>query len=784
MAARCRDAVRGIAAALAALLAAPAAAGAIDVPRGTLAEAVAVLGANAGASISVVDARLWQRQVPAVQGARSVGEALRRLLGPDVQITALGGQAWRIAAAPAAARAAPVRAAMVAAPVEDAPIVVTASKRDVPLTRFQGAATVLSGVDLTFGGERGTDAILSRLATVSSTHLGAGRNKLFIRGIADSSFTGPTQATVGQYFGDIRLSYNAPDPDLRLYDIASVEVLEGPQATLYGAGSLGGIIRIVRNPARPGVTEASLSAGVSATTHGDPGVDIGGMVNLRIGATAALRIVGYGISDGGYIDDPRRGLDDINRTRIHGGRATLRLENDDGGTIDFGVTAQSIAGADSQYADRGGPPLSHESRFAQGFDARYGLADVVVAREWDDLRLLSSTGIAGQRLTEAFDASREDGPDRIFTQANHTLLIANETRLWRPLADGFGWVAGASLLYNRTRLTRALGPPGAPLPVTGVTNSIGEATLFGEASFEPLQGLTVTGGGRLTHARLSGTGEDIAPAIAAARAGITADRTETRLLPSFAVSSTAVPGIILYGRMQQGFRPGGLAIDGDFVRRFRNDRVTTLEIGARHGTAGRDRFDLAVSLSATRWRDIQADFVDAGGLPTTANIGDGQIYSLAVSGGWRPVEGLHLDFGLTVNDSRVTDPAPQFVTVFATGRMSQIPNVARYAARAGIDYRAPLSDRIDLHVAANGQYIGSSRLGIGPVLGAAQGDYFDSSLTARLGWTGFGVTFGITNLADTIGNRFALGTPFVDSGDGQITPLRPRTFRIGIDTRF
>src|SRR3546814_20550030 len=82
----------------------------------------------------------------------------------------------------------------------------------------------LDGGDLAFGGERGMDSILSRTASVSSTHLGPGRNKLFIRGIADSSFTGPTQSTVGQYFGDIRLSYNAPDPDLRLYDIDNVEI--------------------------------------------------------------------------------------------------------------------------------------------------------------------------------------------------------------------------------------------------------------------------------------------------------------------------------------------------------------------------------------------------------------------------------------------------------------------------------------------------------------------------------------------------------------------------------
>src|SRR3546814_8919078 len=84
-------------------------------------------------------------------------------------------------------------------------IIVTASKTDLPHSHFAGVVTQLDGGDLAFGGERGMDSILSRTASVSSTHLGPGRNKLFIRGIADSSFTGPPQSTVGQYFGDIRL---------------------------------------------------------------------------------------------------------------------------------------------------------------------------------------------------------------------------------------------------------------------------------------------------------------------------------------------------------------------------------------------------------------------------------------------------------------------------------------------------------------------------------------------------------------------------------------------------
>ena len=298
--------------------------------------------------------------------------------------------------------------------------------------------------------------------------------------------------------------------------------------------------------------------------------------------------------------------------------------------------------------------------------------------------------------------------------------------------------------------------------------------------------LVLTGGARLSHARLSGAAQDAAldRELVMARARITADRTETRLLPSLAVSSTVVPGLILFARYQQGFRPGGLAIDNDFVRRFRNDRVTTFEAGLRHGDARHDAFDASLTLAATRWHDIQADFIDAQGLPTTDNIGDGQVYSVSMTAGWRPFEGLRLDTGMTWNDSRVTNPAPAFAVLFATNRRSQIPNVAHYAARAGLDYQRGLSAVLDLRIGVLAQYIGRSRLGIGPVLGASQGDYFDSSVKVRIGRPGLGLTLGITNLADTVGNRFALGTPFGDTADGQITPLRPRTLRLGLDARF
>jgi iron complex outermembrane receptor protein len=795
------------------VVASPALAGqaAVDLPAGRLGDAVLALGRQSGTSIVVGDPGLWARRVPAVRGRMSAREALDRLaVAANADIVAAGPLGWRLVAR--APRIAPVRTTQpkrvpVAASAEVGPdIIVTGSKRDVRLRDFAGQVALLDGVDLALGGAGGTEAILARLASVSSTHLGAGRNKLFIRGIADSSFTGPTQTTVGQYFGDLRLSYNAPDPDLRLYDIASVEVLEGPQGTLYGAGSLGGIIRTVPNAPETGAVSASIAGGLSATWHGDPGADLGATLNAPLGKRVALRVVGYGVSEGGYIDNPALDRRDVNRTRIAGGRAMLRLDAGSGWTVDLGGIGQWTKGDDSQYADRDEPPLTRSSAIVQGFSADYTMGQVVVSGAIGGLKVKSSTGIVSQTLTERYDATlpavdptqpitnwpafgspltTAPGSPRVFAQRNATDMIANETRVWRPMRNGFGWVVGGSFTHNRTRLSRSLGPVDAPAPVTGVTNSIDEATLYGEGSLQLFRGLTATAGARVTRASLAGTGDDVVPArvvaVALARAMVTAARVETSVLPSASLIAAVLPKVSLYGRYQQGFRPGGLAIESDFVRRFENDRVRTLESGVRYGLAGVDTAYLTASVSHTIWQDIQADFIDATGLPSTANIGDGRIWTFSATGGWKPVAGLTLDAGFTYNDSRVTEPSAALYVALA--RMSQVPNIARYAGRLGADYRRDVGRDLELRVYGWARYVGRSRLGVGPVLGEEQGDYLDTALTARVGRPALGVTLGVTNLTDSVGNRFALGTPF-QVGSGQITPQRPRTIRIGLDAAF
>lgn len=790
---------------------------AFDVPKGSLATALPLVSRQGGVSISVADAQLWNGRVKAVRGRMSVDEAIRRMLaGTEARAIRVSATSWRIERRPSpppkvARRATsppklpPQRARepdnLVAGPGDE--IIVTASKTDLPYASFAGVATVLDGGDLAFGGERGMESILSRMATVSSTHLGSGRNKLFIRGIADSSFTGPTQSTVGQYLGDIRLSYNAPDPDLRLYDIESVEILEGPQGTLYGAGSLGGIIRVVPQAPDPDRQTVQASAGVSLTQHGDPGGDLGATVNLPIGETGhALRLVGYMISDGGYIDNPLRGQKDVNRVNVRGGRATFRVDAGDDWTIDLGGVYQSIVSQDAQYADKNAPPLIRNSMVEQNAKAKYGLGTIVVMKDWDGLHFQSSNAFVSHRLFERFDASNPNDPPRILDQRNATRMFVSETRLSRPFDDGLGWVIGASILDNRTRQSRELGNALVQMPLTGVANRITEFTGYGEATVEVMPNLIAAGGLRLSHASLDGSGRDIPLDVAFAGRAETAHRSETDLLPSASLLALPVRNVTLYVRYQEGFRPGGLAVDNNFVRRFRNDQVQTLEAGVRFGEKGWTPFDASLSVSHSRWRDIQADFIDTNGFPTTANIGDGRITSITGAFAVRPTPELSFELGAVYNHSRVTELFSGELRTIAVraaaaggdvgitipqeallARLGQIPNVARYAVRGSFNYAAPMGDE-DLRVNGWANYVGPSRLGIGPILGEGQGKYLDTGLAMRLGDHRRGLSLTLTNLFDAKGNRFALGTPFVEGSAGFLTPLRPRTIRIAIDVAY
>lgn len=779
---RIRRAATAIGLAASVLSAAPASAARFDIAAGQLGAVVAALGSQAGISVGVNDPGLAARPSPGIHGDLSVRAALRQALrGTGANYVMIDATAVKIVAGTPLPRARPAPrtvATAVSAPA-GADIVVSASKQSTPLDRYPGSAEVLSlaGTRPSKSGAADTATIVDRLPVLTSTSLGSGRDKLFIRGIADSSFNGPSQATTGQYLGDARLTYNAPDPNLNLYDMQRVEILVGPQGTLYGSGALGGILRLVPNAPDAAGFAASLAAGGSATRHGGEGGDLAGMVNLPVAPGVAVRGVGFWRSEAGYIDDPGRGLNDINRTTSFGGRLALRVDDLAGWTIDAGGAAQNIESRDGQYTLRGTPPLTRRSVIAQPFDNDFRLAYLTIGKSFDWADLTSTTTVVRQDLETVFDASQSGVPRR-FTEDIGITLLSHETRL----SGGSGpsqWVGGISGVYDINRLARTLGPVDAPLPIAGVRNENSELAAFGRYAFPLFGNVTATLGGRVTYARSVGVPLGIRVAEADQPR-----RSEVRFSPTVALSWAAARSLFVFAQYQEGFRAGGLAVSATGLAasstRFEPDTLRMLEAGFRRGRDGVDRLSFGVTVSCVLWSDIQADLIDTGGLPYTANIGRGRIFGTEAKLGWRPIDALRLEVSAFSNDSSLH--AAGFAQL--TSDQRSLPNIAETGGRIAVDLTFKLRGGVELRLDSSLRYVGRSQLGVGAPLDVSQGRFLEGAVGGRLALAYYGVSLDVTNVGDARRNRFAFGNQFGLAQRDQITPLRPRSIRLGVDARF
>lgn len=787
------------AAAIAIVTASPAAAAAAEsrnfnIPAQRLDNALITLGNETQISIGGIDQRLAGVRSKPVRGRMTIAQALTMMLrGTGFTYRIVDAETVRIIPAPQAqARPKPVAPPKLAPPAPrieatmtpPVEIIVTATKQGQPLDSYPGTAHIESVGSVGIGESQGTAAFVARIPTLTSTNLGPGRNKLFVRGIADSSFSGPTQSTVGIYLGDLRLTYNAPEPDLRLYDIDRIEVIEGPQGTLYGAGALGGIIRIVPKMADAGGFHASATAGRSFTRGAEPGYDIEGMVNLPILTDrVALRVVGYKQVEGGYIDNSTLGTENTNRTRIDGARANLRIEPGDNWTIDVNALLQNIDTRDGQYAESDQPRRTHAANIPQPYDNDFKAAGFEIAKDWSDLKLISSTGIVDHGLSETFDATGFGGnPEvQIFEGHEEIRLLTHETRLSHRGPFGNSWVVGLGLVHNIDRIDRRLGPLDAPVTLARLRNQKTEVAVFGEATQQIAPRLSGTLGGRVVFAEtigelMGGSDQDFEP-----------KRRQVRVLPTAALSWKPNPELLTFLRYQSGFRSGGIAITGGRVntaQRFDSDSIHTAELGIRFGSeadTATSRFSGGITTSYSIWTSIQADLIGVDGLPFTENIGRGTVYGAEINGRWHATDRLFFDGAMFVNRSALTNPAEGL----EEADERPLPNIARTGARFSAAWERPLSSSLTFKLDGTVRLIGASSLGTTAPLILEHGETtqvdLSASLVASQGWA---ISLDATNLLDASGNTFSYGNPFTVADGKQITLLRPLTVRLGIRAGF
>lgn len=655
------------------------------------------------------------------------------------------------------------------APIAGTPvdIVVTATKRPELLGTLPISTSVFAPDRLS------TATVSPDSATVASgidglafTNLGPGRNRAFIRGVADSPFNGPSQSTVAVVLDNSRISYDSPDPDLLLLDVDRVEVLKGPQGPLYGSGALGGIFRIVTNaPDLDTATGAATLVG-EAGAHGGIGGGGDALVNVPIvGGTLGLRAVGYYRLHPGWLDT-LGGANDTNSSVTKGGRLALRWAPDADWTIDLGAIIQSIDAHDSQYVTGSPRTLVRDHPIPEPADNDFAQVHFDLRGRIGGLRLVAATSYVSQSVDYQLDASDvaadfHVAAPAIFTDNRHYSIVNQELRLSPITAGRIGWVAGLAYLHSSSSLDGTIaGASRAPFPVEAIDQDVAEYAAFGEATL-PIGPFSLTLGSRLS---LTDAADKRAE-----RTGAAGKHThKIGLAPSLSFAWRPSDDRYFFLRYARAIRPGGLAAGtGDTQGQFESDELESLEGGARFKLDG-NALQLSTSVYSDNWHDLQSDYLLPNGLISTRNAGQAQIFGGDASIDWAIGRGWSLSAGL--NAERANLVSSNGVRL----EDSRLPVVPDITLRGLLGYRFDLGDWT-MRLFGQGNYIGSARLSFDPSLDRRMGDYAVFAIGATASLDRWSLALRVDNLVDTAGDSFAFGNPFSIRDGQQFTPLTPRT---------
>ncbi|MEO6184924.1 MAG: TonB-dependent receptor plug domain-containing protein [Steroidobacteraceae bacterium] len=749
---------------------APAAGFQFDIPATTLEDALTRFSEQSGISVGM-SGSLPRLATRSVHGKFPALDALRLLLADTpfepLQISA---SSYRLQTRTVGA---PGGATPASEPNELAEVVVTGAKREQNLRTVPISMTVINGADLQLPGlPNGSRAALLQDATMSSTNLGPGRNRQYIRGVADSPFLGPSQATVSVQFDDARATYDAPDPDLRLLDVEQVEILKGPQGPLYGTGALGGVFHIV--PRRPDLDRLHLYVGTQVTgiAGGATGTGVDAVINAPLVAgKLGLRAVAYASTEPGWIDNVGA-RSDANATQVRGGRLALRAALPGGWTWDLQGIAQLASSDDSQYLTGATQPLRRRGILPEPYDNDFYLGSVTARGRLLDHNALLTASVIAHEADGTLDASDSaaawnlPGPLR-YADSRGYRLANQEVRLWSDATARIGWLLGASHLSAHSDIGGTLlEPDGTRRNVLQTAQHVSETALFGELGAPLVAQMRATVGLRVFRSSIEN--ERSSP-----QAGTASESTHTSVTPSASVDwRSADQHQFLYLRYARAVRPGGLDPAASGAGRFAADELSNVDLGARL-----QLFDGAMSLQgalfATRWSHIQSDYLLPTGLVGTRNAGDGRNVGVEGNAAWPLEAGWRFEAGATLQHARLHHAT---VPVLDDARLPVVPDMRLRAAAvrsfAVAGWQAAL--RADLN------YASASRLSFEEALDRRTSGYATFDARFSMQRSGLSLSLSASNLLDSHADTFSFGNPFSIRSHSQYTPLQPRALTAGI----
>jgi iron complex outermembrane receptor protein len=701
-------------------------------------------------------------------------------------------------------------------------IVVTAEKREEALQNVPMSVTALSGVSLDKLQDRDFSDYAAMVPGLSLVSSQPGLTRLTLRG----ENAGGVGSTVAVYldespFGSSSALLNGSilSGDFDTWDLQRIEVLRGPQGTLYGANSEGGLLKFVTTAPVLGSFSGAAELTGESVDHGGTGWDTRAVVNLPLGDNVAWRISGFEQDVPGYINDPSRGKSDLNDGHKEGGRVSLLAAPTDDLTIRLTATSQQskydgtpeidvdpvtlkpLHGDLTQERFVSEPSSFKYENYNATINWNAGLFSILSTTSYSILNSDTFSDASNQLLAPGLTvedllglavgpnlgASLDDVVDmKKFTQ---------EIRLSSPTSDRLEWQVGGYFTRETGALIEHLnaidvlsgadaGLPSLEIPI--IASTYKEWAGFGNLTYHFNSQFDIQAGGRYSSNEQTAS-ENVT--------GLLVPTPQVFNFPSkgHVFTYSVAPrwhidaNTMVYARVATGYRPGGpnalppLA-PPDVPREYGADKTTNIELGIR-STQLDGLLSIDVAAFHVDWKNIQ--LIEAiGGFNFNGNGGTARSQGLEWTFAYIPVHGLTFTWTGAYTDAKLTSDAPGVNGVSG----DPLPYAPKWGTSLDGEYGWAAFSNYKGFIGATWSYVGARSTDFGSSVDLIPTQVALSSyntFAARIGLENdrYRVTFYGKNLGDSRGITSYQSSGAPDSG-GEITVIQPRTIGVTLTAKF
>jgi len=589
-------------------------------------------------------------------------------------------------------------------------ITVTATLREEKVQDVPFSVAAPSEEELRAQGVESIEGIAQTTPGFTVQNLGPGQSQVAIRGVSSGQIVRDqpgVKEQVGVYLDDSGISLSLFTPDVDLFDMSRVEVLRGPQGTLFGAGSASGTMRYITNQPQLGRRETVAELTANGMTGGDLGGSAKVAFNTPLGDTAALRFTAFYNSFGGFVDAVQPDLkvkEDVNGGDRTGARLALRLQPNDQLSITPRLFYQKVKMdgwnredafnilANPYTTTRPAVRLDEGEQFTQieePFTDEFLLADLNVGYSFGNLALTSITSYTDRdvlvvrdagALTSSITGGSIGLPENVYT-LDAPLDDATTAKVWTQELRLAGqrtrlsWLTGAfystmdrdygqSLLVSGFQTLTGIPTQGSfgaardVLYFSDLSYSMDQLALFGEGTWAVNDRFDLTGGLRyydFQEDRVQ-TFDGIFADPGTSKGSTSATGLAPRLIGSFKI----LDGTKLNAQVSKGFRLGGindplnvpLCTPADLATfgghdKWDDEEIWNYEVGTKSTLGGgRGRFNVSVYYMDIK--NLQAT-VTAGTCSSRVIFNVPKARSTGIELEWAAAPTDHFDFTISAN---------------------------------------------------------------------------------------------------------------------------------------